>query len=127
VKAMYPPFGTMYEGLPWATKEQVMVGGNFPWSKAKIAYANEVEEFRKQNKTTPIVYFEKDAICFDDHVSSATSCSQRNNGLMNASHASTAGHQNIDIEEYVSTIADLQLQLNRCKKQLIESNQQRKH
>jgi hypothetical protein len=103
-----------------------MVGGNIPWSKAKLAYANEVEEFRKQNKTTSIVYFEKDAIGFDDHVPSGTSCSQINNRLMNTSLASTADHQNIDIGECVSTIADLQLQLNRCKKQLVESNQERK-
>jgi hypothetical protein len=37
----------------------------------------------------------------------------------------TVDQQNTDIEEYVSAIADLHLHLNRCKKELVESNQER--
>lgn len=126
VTAIHPPFGTVYQGLPWAKREEVMVGGNVPWPKKKLAYVSEVTNFRKQSERTCIVYFENDAIGFDDLVPNATSCSQSNNMLINASHTSTVDHQNTDIEEYVSTIADLQLQLSRCKKELAECNQERK-
>jgi hypothetical protein len=125
VTAMHPPFGTVYEGLPWAKREEVMIGGNVPWSKKKLAYANEVADFKKQSKRTSLVYFENDAISFDNCAQSATSCSQNNNRLMNTSLIAV-NHQNTAIEEYVSTIADLQLQLNRCQKELVQCNQERK-
>jgi hypothetical protein len=32
VTAMYPTFGTEYDGFPCAKREDVMLGGNAPWT-----------------------------------------------------------------------------------------------